>query len=447
MTARWVRRVALWLGLALLLVGGASMITQRIWGQPCGAEEVDRPTSPLQSAVTMAQRPDEDRDRIVAAVEAMGPPFGSVQAGTDYYYDQWLHLYGVPGGMLAWTKNNAPVTYLDDETLAPRWSLRPTAKRTAWDVSESDFLLLNLADGEPLTIAEFDLETGRRGWCSEIAVEHRPGDPVSTAFIEGGDVVVALPSGSKILLLRMNGDDGDLRWAREIATADRADYLGMLTDQLVLVGGTEESRLTDPAAAPTGTDSTGTDSTGTADSSIAAVDVESGDTQWTWSDGPGTAVHVVAADAGQVTALVRTKSGVELVTLSEAGKEVRRRTLPSGSREATLRSGVVVVRSDAGLLGLDAETGKRAWSRPIPTDRPYIPLGFSLSQMPSVDADQLLLPTVTSLELLDLRDGTSRSYAMPTEGLSSAYFVYQLLVTQRHLGLVANTGTVLAARE
>lgn len=429
-----IRWIVVALALVLILVGGGSVVARKIWGPRC-AGQVEDPISPLQSAATMQQRPDEDRDRLAAAINSMGSPFGPVVAGRDYYYNQLLHLYGVPGGVLAWTKNNAPVTYLDDETLTPRWSLKPTAQRTAWDVSEDRFLLLNLDDEEPVTLAQFALRSGAGRWCVELNARHHEGEPVSTTFLDGGDVVVALPSGPDIRLTRLSGKDGDQRWSRRLTSADRADYLGALTDGLLVVGGSEESRLTDPSI------------TGAAASTVTAVDIGTGRPTWTWGDGPGTRLHVVGTTATSVLAMVRNATGTDLVGLAVTGQEQWRTELAAGAREATLREDVVVVRSKAGLDGYDVAAGKVRWHRAIPQDRPFIPLGFSLTQMPSIDAGHLLVPTVSSLELLDLADGSSVSYRMPTDGLSSAYFPYQLLVTARHLGVVGNTGAVLAARE
>lgn len=429
------RLVVLGLALALIVVGGALFAVRMIWPPSCAAEKVDAAVSPLQSAEVMQQRPDADRDRTVAAVNAMGAPFGPVVAGRDYYYDQFLRLYGVPGGVLAWTKNSAPVTLLDDETLDPRWSLKPTAKRTAWDVSEDKFLLLDLEEKGPVTIGQFGLRDAARDWCVEADLTHREGDPVSTAFLDDGDVVLALPDGGGIALLRLDGDDGDEQWARKLATADRADYVGSPSGSLLVVGGSEESRLTDPAV-------------GTSTSSaITGIDPADGSTTWTWDDGPGSTLHVVGDVAGRLVVMVRNKAGIDLVGISGQGKELWRTLLPAGGRQTTLRGQVVLTRSDAGLTAYDALTGTKRWSRAIPADKPSIPLGFTLGQMPSVDAEHLLLPTVSSLELLDLTDGTSTSFAMPTEGLSSDYFAYQLLASDRHLGVVTNTGAVVAARE
>ena len=139
----------------------------------------------------------------------MGAPFGTVRAGVGYDYDQWLHLYAVSGGVLTWTKNNAPVTYLEDGTLTPRWSLRPATKRTAWDASADRFLLLDLAGSRPTTVGAFDLATGKPTWCAELAPRHRNGDPVATAFLGDGDVMVALPGKHGVVMTRLGGANGD----------------------------------------------------------------------------------------------------------------------------------------------------------------------------------------------------------------------------------------------
>lgn len=428
------RRVVLVLAVVLIAVGLGSVAKRTFWGSSCGAERLDDPRSPLQSAEVMRQRPNADRDKLVAAVDAMAAPFGPVEAGLDYYYDQYLRAYGVPGGILTRTKDNAPFTYLDDETLEPRWSLRPTSQRTAWDASVDRFLVLNLEDRSPITIGSFDLGSGKAVWCVEVDAAHRDGDPVATTFLDGGDVVAALPDGTDIALIRLKAKDGEQDWSRVIP-ADRADYLGALDERLLVVGGSEESRLTDPAAEVTATPA------------ISGVDAQTGEVAWTWSDQGKGPLHVVGVIDGSVVVMVRTDRGTELVGVSGAGKETWRTGLFAGGREATLRGDVVLVRSTEWITAYDARGGHRLWATAIPTDKPYIPLGFTLSQMPSVDADHLLVPTVSSLDLFDLTDGLITRYRMPTDGLSSAYFPYQLLVTEKHLGVVANTGAALAGRE
>ena len=87
------------------------------------------------------------------------------------------------------------------------------------------------------------------------------------------------------------------------------------------------------------------------------------------------------------------------------------------------------------------------WQRAIPTKATFFPYGFTLDQMPSLDADHVLMPTTTALWILDVRTGTDVAYPLPTDGINTTYWPYQLVVTPNLLGVVTNTGAILAARE
>lgn len=417
---------------AVVAAGAVVAVTVLREGNECGAERVADPRSVLQSATTMADRPDEYRDALAAAIGSMAAPFGEVDAGIDYYYKQWLHLYGATGGVLAWTQDNAPVTYLDDEDLEPRWSLRPATKRTAWDASAQSFLLLELADDAPVAASSYGLGSGEQRWCTELTLEHRAGEPVASTFLDDGDVVVALPDATGIQLTRLSGDDGDLKWVGRTTAAARADYLGPLGEDQLVVGGVEEHRLAQPGK-PLAT------------GQVAALDAESFEVVWAWTP-QGSAVHVVGVVGGSVLATERLPSGTDLVSLDD-GIERWRTRIAGGGFEATLRGDVVLTRSRTGLDAYDATSGTALWQRDLPTDRTYFPYGFGLGQMPSLDEDHVLMPTTTSLDVLDLGDGTTATYPLPTDGVSSTYWPYQLLVTENHLGVLTNTGTVLARRE
>jgi hypothetical protein len=115
--------------------------------------------------------------------------------------------------------------------------------------------------------------------------------------------------------------------------------------------------------------------------------------------------------------------------------------------EATLRDGVVVMKSASALYGYDAATGKQLWTEKVPTDRTYFPYGFTLGQMPSLDDTHVLVPTTTDLVVLDVRDGSQRPYPLPVDGINTTYWPYQLLATPDLLGVMTNTGAVVARRQ
>jgi len=421
----------------LLVVVGVVVVVVRTQVGPCRDDLVDSPRDPLLSPAQMKAQPDARLDALAGAVTAMSPPFGDVAAGVGYDYDQWLHLYGVEGGVLAFTKNNAPVTLLDPSTLEPRWSLRPDSKRIAWDASGDRFLLLDLSAKDATRVSAYDTGDGHRVWCAEVDQENRSGDPVSTAFLEDGDVLTALPEGDpgRITVTRLSGRTGKQVWSRSLATVARADYLGPLTGDLVVAGGTEEFRLGEQTA----------DSKGGA--VLTAFDAADGKQAWTWSAESGALLHVVGVDSGRVVAVTRGEGGVRLFALSEAGKELWSAVPEDAAYEATLRDGVVVTKSASALHGYDSATGKLLWKKTVPADRTYFPYGFSLGQMPSLDDGHVLVPTTTALVALDVHDGSEATYPLPVDGVSTTYWPYQLLATPDLVGVVTNTGAVVARRE
>lgn len=438
---RWVAALLV----AVVVAVGAVVVVRSVGGdEPACTDTRVEARSPLLDVAGMAAQPDERLDVLVGAIEAMEAPFGDVVAGVGYDYDQWLRAYGVAEGILTWTKNNAPVTLLDADTLEPRWSLKPAGRRTAWDASVDRFLLLDLDDSRPTTVSSYAMADGGQVWCSEVESEgssgHRDGDPVSTAFLDGGDVLVALPGGEGITLTRLAGKDGEEVWRRPMTGIARADYLGALSAGVAVSGGVEEFRLADPPDP----DAAGVDG----GDAITAFSTRDGEPLWSWGPGPGAVAHVVGVGDGRVIVVLRSAAGIELLALDdEDGSVLWQVRSQGGAFEATLRGAVVLTKSPAGLVGYDARTGEVRWRFTTPTDRTYFPYGFTLAQMPSLDQDHVLLPTTTSLGVLDVNTGTATGQPLPTDGVSTTYWPYQVLVTENLIGVITNTGGVLARRE
>jgi outer membrane protein assembly factor BamB len=417
----------------VLVVVAAVVVVVRLTVPPCRDALVDTPHHPLLGVAQMRDQPDAHLDQLAAAVTAMAAPFGDVLGGVGYDYNQWIHLYGLDAGMLAFTKNNAPVTLLDPRTLGPRWSLRPDSKDIAWDASADRFLLLDLSARADTRVSAYDVADGHRVWCASVGQRHRSGAPVSTTFLAGDAVLTALPEGDRIAVTRLS-HTGATVWSRSYAGASRADYLGPLTDRLVVVGGTEEYHLADQAPSSK------------AGPVITAFDARDGKPAWSWDAEADSLVHVVGVDSGRVLAVERGADGVHLLSLSDAGRQLWSTSPADAAYEATLRGGVVVMKSASGLSGYDDRTGRPLWNVKVPTDRTYFPYGFTLAQMPSLDDTHVLVPTTTALVVLDVRDGSEVSYPLPVDGINTTYWPYQLLATPDLLGVVTNTGAVVTRR-
>ena len=418
----------------LLAVVAVVVVVVRTTADPCRDEVAEGPRTPLLSPDRMAEQPDERLDRLSAAVSSMGGPFGDVLGGVGYDYGQWLHLYGVDDGLVAFTKNNRAVTVLDPGNLAARFAILPASKRIAWDSAGQTFLLLDLSADHDTRVSSYSLAAGHRRWCAQVGQHQGAGQPVATAFLDQGDVLTALPDGGKIALTRLSGKDGGRQWTRSYAGMDRADYLGPLTDDLVVAGGSEEYRLADEPTTRGGP-------------VITAVHDTDGRPAWSWDVEPGASAHVVGVAAGLVIVVERGPDGVRMLALSDQGTQ-RWSTEPvDAAYEATLRDGVVLMKSAAKLYGYDAFSGDLLWTKAVPTDRTYFPYGFTLSQMPSLDAGHVLMPTTTDLVALDVHDGSQQAYPLPVDGINTTYWPYQLAVTGDAIGVVTNTGAVVARRE
>lgn len=426
----WAAALATVLVVAVAVV----VVVVRSASSPCRDEVEQSARSPLLSPTRMAEQPDERLDRLAAAIATMGGPFGEVLGGVGYDYDQWLHLYGVDGALLAFTKDNRALTVVDPDTLKARFAIRPGTSRIAWDSSGRDLLLLDLAPDHDTRVSAYSLTDGHRRWCAQLGQSQRAGQPVATSFLDDGDVVTALPGDrGRIALTRLSGTDGGRRWTRSYTGMDRADYLGPLSGDLLVVGGSEEYRLADQPQTKGGP-------------VITAVHAATGKPAWTWDAEPDATAHVVGLADGLAVVVERGPGGVRMFALDDGGRERWSVSPSDAAYETALRGGVVLTKSAAALHGYDATTGDLLWSAPVPTDRTYFPYGFTLGQMPSLDEDHVLVPTTSALVVLDVHDGSQVSYALPTDGISTTFWPYQLAVTQDAIGVVTNTGGVVARR-
>lgn len=433
------RRTGIWVCAicVLALIGaGAAYAMATVRGERCGSgqELVATPRDPLLSADEVRDREDDRLQTLAEAVAEMGPPFGGLVGGLGYNYDQLLRVYGIEAGVVAWTRHNAPVTLLDGSTLEPRWALRPATKRTAWDAYGDRFLLAGLAGDRPTDVSLYDTGDGSLVWCHRLAERHRVGQPISTAFTAAGDVVVAMRSGSGIRVTRLAARSGTTVWTGRHDGLDRADYLGELRGVL-LAGGAEEFRLgdVDPHAEERPV--------------VAALDPGTGKEKWTYDAPAGGRVHVVGTTGDRAVLVQRAGAEALLVGLDVDGAKTWEVATPGASFEATVRGGVVLLDAGDALVAYDVESGDRLWARPIPSDRTFFPYGFTLDQMPSLDGSRVLMPTTTDLRILDVRVGSETVFPMPTDGVSTTYWPYQLMVASDLIGIVTNTGAVLVHRD
>ncbi len=97
--------------------------------------------------------------------------------------------------------------------------------------------------------------------------------------------------------------------------------------------------------------------------------------------------------------------------------------------DAALMAGRILVRAGNRWSAYDTEAGRRLWTRLLPERPQFLPYGFELDSVPLLDADHALIGGTTALHTLDLRTGTMTSARLPTDGINTTYWPYQLAVS------------------
>ena len=147
-------------------------------------------------------------------------------------------------------------------------------------------------------------------------------------------------------------------------------------------------------------------------------------------------MHVLGTDPETGTAFVQEWTDADgptrLTALDEKGDEVWSTTPARETTfDATLLSGRILVRAGNRWSAYDAEDGRRLWTRLLPERPQFLPYGFELDSIPLLDADHALIGGTTALHTLDLRTGTMTSARLPTDGINTTYWPYQVAVSPR----------------
>ena len=434
-------------GVAAAVLVAAGAVTLARSRASCGAEVTsqgaDHSSSPFLDAAGRAQQPDRQRDTLVAALAAAPSPFGQVLGAAGYHYEQWAQVSAFAQGLGVRTRDNPDFTLLDDRTLRPRWSVAVTTSHSAYDASDRDYVVATMPRSAPPDLVELDAGTGHRRWCSSLGGRAvGPDDAYATQLLDdGGLVVLTRGDGSRQRVLRLAGNDGHHLWDRGIDAGD-GDFLGSLGGGLVLAGGSRPERLADPralAARPSG-------------QALVGLATSSGKQRWAWRSPARSGVHVLGTDPGSGLAVIEQWTAGQppgrVFALDRSGAEAWSvHPAEPGFFDATLRSGRVLVRAGTTWTAYDAGDGRRLWQRTMPDHPQFLPYGFRLDDVPLLDPDHALLGTTTALRTLDLRDGSMTSAALPTDGISTTYWPYQVAVTDGLIAVATNTGAVVVRHE
>jgi outer membrane protein assembly factor BamB len=431
----------------VLVVGGVAAVALQRSREGCAPEvtsvPASRSSSPFLDARDRAEQPDEDRDTLVRALGQAPAPFGEVVGAVGYHYEQWAQVSAYDQGIGVRTRGNPDFTMLDDETLRPLWSVEVRTGRSAYDASDRRYLLATLPARTAPAMVALDADTGRREWCTRLeGAAVRGDDPFATHILDDEDVAVLGPGpGEKERLVRLSGRDGSVVWERTL-DVDAGDFLGDVGDGTLVAGGLPQFELFDAEALadrPAGP-------------TLVLLSASDGKTIWTRRAPAGSDVHVVGTDPDSGTFVVQewnSRSGsARLIAIDrEGGQKWFAVPAHGGVFDAALRSGSILVRAGSRWSAYDIEGGRRLWTRMLP-DRPqFLPYGFELDSIPMLDADRALVAGTTALHVLDLRTGRMTSAPLPTDGINTTYWPYQVAVSSGLVAVATNTGAVVVRRE
>jgi outer membrane protein assembly factor BamB len=413
----------------------------------CGAAVTEvsgaRSSSPFLGAADRASQPDGDRDALVAAFDAAPPPFGKVLGAVGYHYEQWAQVSAFAQGIGVRTRDNPDFTMLDDKTLDPRWSVRVETKRSAYDATDRQYLVATLPSKEAPTLVSLEAGNGERRWCAALSGSAvHANDPFATQFLDDGDVAVLAPAkGERERLVRIDGTDGSQVWGRTL-DADSGDFLGDLGEGRLLLGGREQFRLFDR-------DDIARRVEGPA---LVAISARDGKTIWSRPAAAGSDVHVLGTAPDSGTTFVQEWNGetrsARLIAIDAEGNQDWYAVPARGaSFDATLRSGRILVRAGNRWSAYAIAGGHLLWSRLLPERPQFLPYGFELDSIPMLDSDHALIGGTTALHVLDLRTGAMTSAALPTDGINTTYWPYQVAVSPGLIAVATNTGAVVVRRE
>jgi outer membrane protein assembly factor BamB len=224
--------------------------------------------------------------------------------------------------------------------------------------------------------------------------------------------------------------------------ADSGDFLGDLGDGTLLAGGRAQFELFDPAAMADREEGP----------ALVLLKAKDGSTVWTRREPAGADVHVVGTDPDSGTAVVQEWSGTaqtaRLTAIDREGKNVWS-VVPAPGKvfDAALRTGRVLVRAGNLWSAYDLADGHRLWQRSVPASPQFLPYGFELDSVPQLDQDHVLIGGTTALHTLDLNTGAMTSAPLPTDGINTTYWPYQVAVSDRLIAIATNTGAVVVRRE
>lgn len=426
------------------LVGVAAVAVPRLV-PGCGEQVTEvsaaDSSSPFLDAAQRGEQPDHDRDALVAQLEADPAPFGEVLGAVGYHDEQWAELSALAQGIGVRTHDNTDLTMLDDQTLKPRWSVRVDRRRSTYDASDRRYLVATMPSKAAPALVALDANDGQRLWCTTLG-EHavHQGDPFATQILDDQDVAVLTPVGGEgERLVRIDGQDASQVWERTL-DADSGDFVGEMGPDRLLLGGRAQFELFDAASVakrPAGP-------------ALVLVSAKDGSTIWTRPASAGVDVHVLGTSSG--SAIVQEwntrTSTARLIAIDSRGNQDWYAVPARGaSFDAVLRSGRILVRAGTRWSAYAVEDGHRLWTRTVPRTPQFLPYGFELASIATLDREHVLIGGTTALHTLDLSTGEMTAASLPTDGINRTYWPYQTAVSPGLIAVATHTGAAVVRRE
>jgi len=427
-----VKRAAAGLAVLLAVSGALVGCSTSSSTTACGSDEkVVGSADPVFGQIGASG--DARLERLATSASHWG--LGTVAGGVGYDYGQWLSLGGSSDGLIAWTRRDPVISFLDSD-LRVRWGLRQAAVPHAWTANADSFFQLELSPKHRLWLSSYRLSDGHRSWCAVVGARPtRRTDPYGTAFLPGGDLLVLARGSTGSEVTRLDIRTGNARWSHPITGIDQGDYLGDLGNGTALVGGRASYEMGDrETRRPAG-------------SALVAIDTRTGNARWRYGgDQNGDQVHVIGRIGDIVLVQQLSTRGADLVGLGLDGTVRWRRPAAKLGRDFATAGSMLVANTGHAFVGLDPHNGRERWRTPYPRVPQYLPYGFVLAAQPMLDARHLLIGGTTGLHALDVRTGKILTYRLPADGVNTTYWPYQMVLTDKLLAVVTNTGAVVLAR-
>ena len=402
--------------MALLLIA-TGLATWRAWSTREGACRGDDEVVASIPKV-FDDSPDPRLDRLVDASRQWG--LGDVVAKVGYDYNQYLSLAALPDDLTGVQTKGSRFFGVLDEMLDPRWGLKYAAGQHSWDVGGGQFISVHRPVKSVPEISSHRLGSGDRRWCRRLSEPVlSTGDRLATLANAQGVTVLA---GSR-MLTRLDAKNGEPQWQRRVGVTG-VDSLHGPWDGVVVAGAAEPQ---EPAE--------------TVQPTLLAFDEQTGKPVWTRKESGSTTV--IGSDGGVLVIHHRGYDGSRLIALDPWEGTEQWRVDVDASADTAIRAGVVLIRTPKALRALSLEDGAEKWRTAVRQSPQAFPYGFELGAQPMLDQDTMLLGATDALVELDLTTGEQRRHELPTDGINTTYWPYQVVVSGTLIGVVTNTGAVV----